>query len=104
MPTRLKRLYGLGHLHFITFSCYRRQPLLEEQRARDFFVDSLAKMRVRYGFKLVGYVVMPEHVHLLISEPSVGNPSIMLMALKYREDTWSGTEPDFSSLLAKSFL
>lgn len=84
MPSRLKRLYGLGHLHFITFSCYDRRPLLSSSIARNFLVDSLDKVRIRYGFKLVGYVVMPEHVHVLISEPEVGNPSVAIMALKYR--------------------
>src|SRR5665213_2500193 len=28
MPTGLKRRYGQQHLHFITFSCDRRLPLL----------------------------------------------------------------------------
>jgi len=37
MPSRLKRYYGCGHLHFITFSCYQRRPLLEMPIARDFF-------------------------------------------------------------------
>jgi putative transposase len=83
MPTRLHRLYGLGHLHSITFSCHDRKPLLDTSIARNFFVDSLDKIRIRYRFKLVGYVVMPEHVHFLMSEPEVGNPSVAIMALKY---------------------
>lgn len=64
MPKRLKRIYGFGHLHFITFSCYRRLPLLASSRARNVFVRVLDQVRKEYGFKLVGYVVMPEHVHL----------------------------------------
>jgi len=27
MPKKLKRYYGRGHLHFLTFSCYRRLAL-----------------------------------------------------------------------------
>ncbi|MGH9739256.1 MAG: transposase, partial [Candidatus Acidiferrales bacterium] len=42
------------------------------------------EVRKEYGFKLVGYVVMPEHVHLLISEPARGNPSTVLKMLKQR--------------------
>ena len=84
MPKGLKRIYGFGHLHFITFSCYRRLPLLRSARARSLFVHALDQVRREYGFKLVGYVVMPEHVHLLISEPARGNPSTVLKMLKQR--------------------
>jgi len=84
MPKGLKRIYGQGHLHFITFSCYRRLPLLRSARARNEFVRSLDRVRKEYGFKLVGYVVMPEHVHLLISEPARGTLSTVLKMLKQR--------------------
>jgi putative transposase len=84
MPKGLQRYYGLGHLHFVTFSCYRRLPLLRTVKARNEFVRALKIMRERYGFLLVGYVVMPEHVHLLIGEPRQGTPSTMLQALKQR--------------------
>jgi REP-associated tyrosine transposase len=36
------------------------------------------------GFRLIGYVVMPEHVHLLMSEPQRGTPSTVLQKLKLR--------------------
>ncbi len=82
MPSGLKRYYGKEDLHFITFSCYRRLPLLKTVRARDLFVRELGKVRDAMGFRLVGYVVMPEHVHLLISEPKQGTPSSVLHKLK----------------------
>ena len=69
MRRNLKRYYGAGHLHFITCSCYRRQPLLGIPRRRDLFLTVLEQVRKRYQFVVVGYVVMPEHIHLLISEP-----------------------------------
>src|SRR5271165_6581726 len=84
MPKGLKRYYGRGHLHFLTFSCYRRLPLLGTVRARQMFVGELARVRAEYGFLLVGYVVMPEHVHLLIGEPRKGTPSTVLQMLKQR--------------------
>jgi len=37
---------------------------------------------LRHQFELVGYVVMPEHVDLLMSEPRVGNQSKSLQVLK----------------------
>ena len=82
MPIGLKRHYGRDDLHFLTFSCYRRLPLLGTTRARNIFVRALSKIRRRYGFRLVGYVVMPNHVHLLISESEKASPSMVLKALK----------------------
>ena len=82
MRNRLQRLYGRGDLHFITFSCYRRRPLLGTPRARYQFVKILDQVRSRQHIQLIGYVVMPEHVHLLLSEPGRGNPSKVLQVLK----------------------
>jgi putative transposase len=82
MRNRLRRYYGRGDLHFITFSCYRRRPFLGSVRARHRFTKVLDVIRARHKFLLVGYVVMPEHVHLLISEPEIGNPSKVLQVLK----------------------
>jgi hypothetical protein len=50
--------------------------------ARDQFVKSLEHVRQCYEFAVVGYVVMPEHFHLLISEPEKGTPSVVIQALK----------------------
>ena len=80
----LQRTYGAHHLHFITWSCYRRLPFLNSAAARDRLLSTLEQVRVRYRFVVVGYVVMPEHVHLLISEPEVGTPSTAMQVLKQR--------------------
>jgi putative transposase len=82
MRNPLRRLYGRGDLHFVTFSCYRRRPFLGTRRARDCFVKILDEVRSRHKFHIVGYVVMPEHVHLLFTEPPKGNPSKVLQVLK----------------------
>jgi putative transposase len=82
MPKNLKRFNGRGDLHFLTFSCYRRLPLLGTAGARDLFVHALERIRARYSFRVVGYVVMPEHVHLLINEPPMRSPSTILKVLK----------------------
>jgi putative transposase len=82
MRNKLVRIYGQGHLHFVTFSCYRRQRLLGSVSARNLFLKVLGDVRSRYKFCLVGYVVMPEHVHLLIGEPKRANPSKVIQALK----------------------
>lgn len=84
MPKGLHRRYGLRHLHFITCSCYRRLPLFESVRARNLFVKILAEVRDRHRFALAGYVVMPNHIHLLIGEPIQGTPSTVMQVLKQR--------------------
>jgi putative transposase len=82
MPTRLTRIYGLRDLHFITCSCYRRRPLFGTRHARDVFLRILEQVRSKYKFEVVGYVVMPEHLHILIGEPEKGTPSTVLQVLK----------------------
>ncbi len=82
MPRGLKRYQNVGTLHFITFSCYRRQPLLMKHGAGEMFEQALEEARVKYGFYVFGYVVMPEHVHLLVSEPERGTLATAIKALK----------------------
>ena len=55
MPWGLKRYYGSGSLHFITWSCYRRRPLLGNPARRDLLLAVLELMRVRYRFAVIGY-------------------------------------------------
>jgi len=84
VPPRLRRAFGTGYLHFITTSSYRRMPWLGKPSRRDLFLRILEETRQRYGFVVVGYVVMPEHVHLLISEPDPGTPSTLMQVVKQR--------------------
>jgi putative transposase len=80
----LKRYYGEGDLHFITFSCYQRRPLLSSPAERDTFVRILDEIRCRHRFALLGFVVMPEHVHLVVSEAIQCNPSKILQVVKQK--------------------
>jgi len=82
MPSGLKHYQQSRQLHFVTFTCYHRKPLLDDPHARDIFVQILETVRCWYGFWLIGYVVMPEHVHLLLSEPERENLALVLQMLK----------------------
>ena len=84
MPWNLHRYYGAGHLHFITCSCYRRLPFLSTPQRRTLFLELLEQTRQRYRFVVAGYVVMPEHFHVLIGEPETGTPSTVMQVLKQR--------------------
>jgi REP element-mobilizing transposase RayT len=59
-------LGGLNHLHFITASTYRRARLFDSDRFRRDFVATLTGLRAELSFKVIGYVLMPEHFHALI--------------------------------------
>ena len=82
MPRGLQRWQGGHDLHFLTFSCYHRQPLLGSAGRRDLFVKVLETVRQRYQWVVLGYVVMPEHIHLLVSEPPQRRLSTAIQALK----------------------
>ena len=82
MPTRLKRFHHSRHSHFITFCCYHRRPLLADSHAKEVFEAALERVRLSYGMRVYGYVVMPEHVHLLLSEPDRAALDVAIKSLK----------------------
>jgi REP-associated tyrosine transposase len=82
MGPKPKRYQQQRCLHFITFSCYRRMKLLDSVTGRETFERELERVRRWYGCSVVGYVVMPEHVHLLISEPERSELSVVIQMLK----------------------
>jgi putative transposase len=82
MAQALHRFCGGRDLHFLTFSCYQRQPLFSSTTCCDLFLKILERVRRRYRLVVSGCVVMPEHVHLLVSEPQRGTLSRAIQALK----------------------
>jgi putative transposase len=82
MPRNLIRYQQSGQFHFVTFSCYLRMPLLDSEKAYSTFERELETVRRRYGFVVAGYVLMPEHVHLLTNEPRISSLAIAIQILK----------------------
>jgi putative transposase len=70
MPDGLRRFQETNHSHFVTFSCWHRRRYFKSDDLYSLFVQGLEAARTRFNFRLYGYVVMPEHVHLLLSEPT----------------------------------
>jgi putative transposase len=97
MTKGLVRYQQCGCFHFLTFSCYRRLPYLGTAAARGLFECSLEVMRLRYDFVVCGYVVMPEHVHLLVSEPKKALLSKAIQALKLSVSVQSRERPFWQS-------
>ena len=69
MHSGLKRLQQAQALHFVTFSCFHRLPVLQAPGAMETVEAVLEQTRARHQARVYAYVLMPEHVHLLVNEP-----------------------------------
>jgi len=69
-----------GHAHFLTFSCYRRLPLLSKDRSRGWLIEALQAARNKHRFDLWGWTIMPEHVHLLLWPRHAGYRTSAILA------------------------
>jgi putative transposase len=80
---QLRHFNDPGHVHEITFSCQNRLPLLIHDPIRNWLIDALHRACKTLEYDLVAYVVMPEHVHLLVRpRRSVYNVSDFLRSVK----------------------
>ena len=68
-------------IHYVTAVTFRRVPVFRSHTACSLFVETLAEVRGNYPYKLIGYVVMPDHVHLLLN-PLSSDISGLMMRLK----------------------
>ena len=82
MPWGLTRFHHSGQSHFVTFCCYHRRRLFTTDKNRQIFESALKRVRRSFGLHAYGYVVMPEHIHLLLSEPQQDTLADALKSLK----------------------
>ncbi len=82
MPWGLQRFQQSGQSHFVTFGCHRRRESFSAPGAPRVFEAALERVRRDYGLRVYGYVVMPEHVHLLLSEPERQTLAVAIQSLK----------------------
>jgi putative transposase len=61
-----RRINEKGHAHSLTFSCFRRQPFLARDRVRRWVIDAIELARRKHDLDIWAYVIMPEHLHLLV--------------------------------------
>jgi REP element-mobilizing transposase RayT len=64
VPTRLHRYDVPGHTHFWTFSTYRRLTFFWHDDIKHVALDGLRHLQSKFNICLVGYVIMPEHMHI----------------------------------------
>lgn len=66
-PRKKRKSYDIeGHAHGLTFSCYRRRRFFDNDETKRRFLDALEAARKKHGFLVWAYVIMPEHIHLLV--------------------------------------
>jgi REP-associated tyrosine transposase len=82
MPWGLTHFHHSGQSHFVTFCCYHRLRLLTTDESRRIFESALERVRRSFRLQVYGYVVMPEHVHLLLGEPQRDTLADVLKSLK----------------------
>jgi putative transposase len=71
-----------GQAHELTFSCYRRLPLLDTDERRALLSRCIDSALSGHGFELIAFVFMPEHVHLIVWPVGDSTISKLLFALK----------------------
>jgi putative transposase len=112
MPEGLKRFHQSTQNHFVTFSCYHRRPLFQPDASKAIFETALERTRRKFNLRVYGYVVMPEHVHLLLGEPEQGLLSEALKSFKQgvsrrllgdTEHFWQKRYYDFNIRNARQF-
>ena len=114
MPWSLRRFQQSRQLHFLTFSCYRRQAKFATAGPRRVFESALERIRQPYELCVYGYVVMPEEVHLLVSEPERGTLAQAMqslkqgvarrLALRAEESFWQARYYDFNVWSERKFV
>jgi REP element-mobilizing transposase RayT len=95
MPWGLTRFHHSGQSHFVTFCCYHRRRLFITDASRRIFESALERVRRSFSLQVYGYVVMPAHVHLLLSEPErdTNCPTQAKIGLE-----WATYEPEIDTL------
>ncbi len=77
MPSRLQRHDEPGQVHFITFSCFRRLRFLQHDVVKLTFINAMKRVRDKFHIRWIGYVIMPEHIHLLVVPQALGSDDIV---------------------------
>ncbi len=67
---KTRKVYNTpGDAHELTFSCFRRRKFLWKDRTREYVIRAVQNARDTHHFHLWAYVIMPEHVHMIIFSP-----------------------------------
>ncbi len=56
-----------GALHYLTGNITRRLTVFEQAACCEAFIDVCGTLREKWPFKLIAYVLMPDHMHLIVN-------------------------------------
>ncbi|MCK5126338.1 MAG: transposase [candidate division Zixibacteria bacterium] len=94
MP-KLRHLDNLGTARFITFSSYRRRKYLLESGTPELVIKHLKEVGKKHLIKYWGYVIMPEHVHLVLMPPENTKLGLVVREIKSKmAREYFSTRPD----------
>lgn len=80
---KMHKRYNLPNCaHFITTNTYKRLPILRNPEFMVVIIENLKFYRKKYNFKLIGFVILPDHIHLLLILPSAHNISDLIRDFK----------------------
>jgi len=82
--SELRRIDDALYVHFITFSCYHRRRLLDQDQPKRILLGILADELAKFRARCIGFVMMPDHVHILIWFPQTGQLSRFMQQWKGR--------------------
>ena len=80
--TKPRHYENTGTARFVTFSCFRHLPALQEVHTKSLFIEHLHAARKKHNFLLLGYVVMPDHVHLVLHPPDEMKAGLVIREIK----------------------
>lgn len=69
--------YNIG-THFLTAKTFKNTPYLRDLRCARILCEELESARDRYGFYVFAFVVMPDHIHLLLWWDAEAHPDLSI--------------------------
>ena len=84
---KLPKFDGNLYAHFITTNTYKNYPFFRDEGLSQILLKELGFYSSKLGFALVGYVIMPAHVHLLLWWDSEDKPKLSISNIMSRIKT-----------------
>jgi putative transposase len=79
---KLKHYDHDGRVRFVTFCTHKRSPVLTNSIFRKIVLETIDKVWTEYYLTLLAYVIMPEHLHLVVVPPIESKLGLIVGELK----------------------
>jgi len=78
MYKNLPKFNDSNYVHFITTKTYENRCYFKDEKCCLILLEELDFYRKKLGFKILGYVIMPDHLHCLIFWEVDENPKLTI--------------------------